>query len=427
MAQIIGIDIGTTSVCGVAIDTETGKAVRILTKDSHAFLSSAHSYERMQSTETVIALAEEILHALLSDETAAIGVTGQMHGIVYTDADGRAVSPLYTWQDRRGDQPYKDGKTYAGHLASYAGYGNVTDFYNRENGICPRTAVGYCTVQDYFVMRLCGLHQPLVHTTNAASLGCYDLKEQRFYYDCDLRVVDGYAVAGDYKGIPVGVAIGDNQAGVLATAGEDDVLLNVGTGSQISVIGDRIVTGEGIETRPFFEGKYLAVGAALCGGRAYAMLKDFYRQIYAYHTPLPDEAVYAIMGEMAQKAALPLKVDTRFSGTRGNTGIRGSICGISTNNFTPEALTAGVLDGMVEELVTMYRAMGMPKSGLVGSGNGIRQNRFLVSAAERALHMPMKIPAGREEAATGAAMYAGLATRIYKTMKHAAEAVVRYQ
>ena len=30
--------------------------------------------------------------------------------------------------------------------------------------------------------------------------------------------------------------------------------------------------GTGIETRPFFDGKYLAVGAALCGGRAYATL-----------------------------------------------------------------------------------------------------------------------------------------------------------
>lgn len=32
-----------------------------------------------------------------------IGLTGQMHGIVYLDQEGSCVSPLYTWQDGRGD------------------------------------------------------------------------------------------------------------------------------------------------------------------------------------------------------------------------------------------------------------------------------------------------------------------------------------
>ena len=29
-----------------------------------------------------------------------------MHGILYVDADGNAVSPLYTWQDARGSLPH---------------------------------------------------------------------------------------------------------------------------------------------------------------------------------------------------------------------------------------------------------------------------------------------------------------------------------
>ncbi len=32
-----------------------------------------------------------------------IGLTGQMHGIVYLNAEGRSVSPLYTSQDGRGN------------------------------------------------------------------------------------------------------------------------------------------------------------------------------------------------------------------------------------------------------------------------------------------------------------------------------------
>ena len=38
-------------------------------------------------------------------------------------------------------------------------------------------------------------------------------------------------------GIPVSIAVGDNQASVFSTlASEDDLLLNVGTGSQVSLI-----------------------------------------------------------------------------------------------------------------------------------------------------------------------------------------------
>ena len=43
-----------------------------------------------------------------------------MHGILYADENGAAVSPLYTWQDERGNLEYKDGATYAEYLNSKA-------------------------------------------------------------------------------------------------------------------------------------------------------------------------------------------------------------------------------------------------------------------------------------------------------------------
>ena len=55
-----------------------------------------------------------------------------------------------------------------------------------------------------------------------------------------------------------------------AKAGLNDgcVLLNMGTGGQISVLSDKIFEDKGIETRPITEDKYLLVGASLCGGRS---------------------------------------------------------------------------------------------------------------------------------------------------------------
>ena len=417
--QAIGIDIGTTSICGVVLDVKTGELIKSVTKDSNAFISGIADWEKIQSVEKIIAIATEILDALISDEAAVIGVTGQMHGIVYVDKDCNAVSPLYTWQDGRGEQPFGD-TTYAEFLGSCTGYGNVTDFYNRQNGLVPENAVGFCTIQDYFVAHICGLKKPQIHITDAASFGLFDLKAKRFTCENGVAFVEGFKLAGVYKNIPVSVAVGDNQASVLSSlSGQEDLLINVGTGSQVSVVSDRIITAPNIETRPFFEDKYIAVGAALCGGRAYAALKDFYKSVLSGVGPVEDKAVYDIMGTFFEEEGQALAVDTRFAGTRADKTVRGSIHNISVENFTPAALTKGVLEGMVKELHDMFTSMGVNVNGVVGSGNGIRKNKALIAATERSFGYNLKIPYHTEEAAFGAALYGMICAGCCKNISEA--------
>ena len=410
--KAIGIDIGTTSVCGILIDAATGCVENSVTKNSNAFIEGCAEWEKIQSVDRIMGVATDILEYLTAEnnDICVIGVTGQMHGIVYTDKNGNAVSPLYTWQDERGNLPYRD-TTYAKYLNSFSGYGNVTDFYNVKNGIKPKNAESYCTIQDYFVMQLCGLKKPVMHTSDAASLGCYDLENNRFNYACMAEITGDYRIAGEYKGIPVSIAIGDNQSSVFSTlTDENDVLVNIGTGSQISVISDKIADSVQIETRPYFEGKYLLAGAALCGGRAYSLLKSFYADTFGYIKKLDDDEIYKIMNNMLKTAKKStFRVDTRFAGTRLNPAVTGSISGITTENLTPESLTYGVLCGMADELLDMYRQMNVKKSGIVGSGNGIRKNKALVKIFEEKLAAKMKIPKHVEEAAVGAAMFAMVA------------------
>lgn len=425
--QAIGIDIGTTSICGIVIDVENGKLIKSVTKNSNAFIKSKNKWEKIQSVDKIMSVAMEILDGFICNETTAIGVTGQMHGIVYTDTNGHAVSPLYTWQDERGNLPYKD-TTYAGYLNSFSGYGNVTDFYNRENGIRPTEATSYCTIHDYFVMKLCGLEKPIMHASDAASFGCYDLKENKFNYDCNVDITSDYCIAGTYKNIPVSVAIGDNQASVFSTlADENDILVNIGTGSQISIITDNLPESTEIEVRPYFESKYLVVGAALCGGRAYSLLKNFYADILGYAGSFDDEKIYGIMNKMLENTGTAtLKADTRFAGTRNNASVSGSITGITSENFTPSQLTKGILEGIANELLTMYISMGSTKQGIVGSGNGIRKNLELVKIFEKKFNGKMKIPLHMEEAAYGAALFALVSNGTFKNAE-AAQKLVMYE
>lgn len=421
--QAIGIDIGTTSVCGVIIDVASGAVLKSVTKNSEAFINTGNDWEKVQSVDKIMSVAMNIIEEFVCEETSVIGVTGQMHGIVYTNKDGNAVSPLYTWQDERGNLKYKD-TTYAKYLNSCTGYGNVTDFYNRENGIRPENAVSYCTIHDYFVMQLCGLKMPVMHTSDAASFGCYDMANNCFAYDFRPEITGEFHIAGEYKRIPVSIAIGDNQASVFSSIKADEILLNVGTGSQISVISDSIKTGENIETRPYFENKYLIVGAALCGGRAYSMLKSLYSEILSYVTEIEEDAVYSIMNKMLESVDNPtLKADTRFAGTRADNSICGSITGINTQNFKSGEFVHAILDGMVSELYNMYGEMDVKRFGLVGSGNGVRKNEALVKIAEDKFGCNVKIPKHVEEAAVGAALFGLVANGTFENAAQAQQLI----
>lgn len=176
--QFIGIDIGTTSVCAIVFDQEKHKThSRSVANDT--WLSATSHWEKAQDPTKIIDLVQQLLSDLTSKhkDIRGIGMTGQMHGILYIDNKGDAVSPLYTWQDARGNEIYKDDKTYAGYLSDITGYplatgyGLVTHFYNVVNNLVPPTAKKLCTIMDYVVMKLIGKNQPVMDCSNAASLG----------------------------------------------------------------------------------------------------------------------------------------------------------------------------------------------------------------------------------------------------------------
>ena len=429
-----GIDIGTTTISGVVLNTESGQVLMSRTVSNDSFIDTGNPWERVQDAAKIVKQARLVLDELLVQhpEISSIGLTGQMHGIVYVNKDGHAVSPLYTWQDGRGNLLEFDGhslteviRTACG-LQTASGYGLVTHLYNERNGLVPTEAETFCTIMDYFGMVLTGRKQPLVHTSNAASFGFFDVKNGCFQEDkvavvwLDSAVLpavtDRMEILGSYQGIPVTAAIGDNQASFLGAVGdkENTVLLNMGTGGQISVMSTEYFETSGIEARPFLDGKYLLVGASLCGGRAYAILEKFFREYLRAAESGEPKVQYSIMEVLARKGkaaftscGAPLAVDTAFSGTREEPDRRGSITGISEENFTPEALTYGVLHGMAKELYDLYRKIDagckISVSHLIGSGNGLRKNPVLVEIFEDMFGTGLELSSYEEEAACGAA------------------------
>ena len=123
-----GIDIGTTTISGAVLDTESGRLLCSLTSPGGEKLEGA-PWAGEQSADDILKKASRMLERLREavPGTAALGLTGQMHGMLYVDAEGRALSPLYTWQDGRGEQPFAGG-TYASELSRRTGCPMATGF-----------------------------------------------------------------------------------------------------------------------------------------------------------------------------------------------------------------------------------------------------------------------------------------------------------
>lgn len=461
--KAIGIDIGTTTICGVLMDGETGKLLdsRTLPNDTSIQADDDRSWEHLQDPERILGKCREILKSYLDiySDIVSVGVTGQMHGILYVDRNGKAVSPLYTWQDRRGDLEYDCGLenggrvTYVQELARRTGYpvaagfGLVTHFFHARNQSVPKEAVSLCTIPDYIAMSLAGKKRPLMHQSMAASLGLYDLEHSCFDKEALKKaeieleflpeVTIGNQAAGrlaEFDQIQVSVALGDNQASFLGSVGPGErLLLNVGTGSQISACTERFVKTKEAECRPYLGKTWLIAGSPLCGGYAYSLLKRFVEEIFALEGTKPGRSVYELMnGEARQvyeEKGREVQVDTRFNGSRSNPSLTGGIGNLTEETFHLGSFALGTLKGICEELYCFYREFPeeVKKSGtLVGSGNGIRLNPLLQEICCERFEMGMKIPLYSEEAGYGTALFSLLAAGRYRDVEEV-KSLIRYE
>ena len=424
----IGIDIGTSSISSVIYNLSSGKA-ESFTLPNNTAITTSSSWKKQQDPEMIMDMVENILSVFFNKypDIKGIGVTGQMHGVLYVDKQGDAVSPLYTWQDGSGNQLYKDGSTYAEYLSKTTGYdlatgyGLVTHFYNKENELVPCEAVNICTIMDYVVMKLTGRNTPVTDHSNGASLGFFDV--EKFDFDrktlaiagIDESILPVLSVAGDccgyYRNTPVYPAIGDNQAAFIGSVTDKhrSIHITIGTSSQISVFSEKYISLQGLDTRPFPGGGYLIVGASLCGGQAFAVLKDFFCRTLKIFS-VEDADVYNCMISVPYKDKtqdIPI-VKTTFDGTRSAPYERGLINNISIDNFTPENVIIGFLKGICGELYSFYRdipeSIKDTKSSITGSGNALKKNTLLCEALKEQFNLGLDISDCREEAAFGACL-----------------------
>jgi xylulokinase len=257
----LGLDLGTSSAKAVVVDA--GGKVLSQASAGYTVTSTVAGYAESEPAHwwsAVTACAREAVHAA-GARPSAIGLSGQMHGLVLASADGKALRPALLWADSRATgslHAYRLlGSRALARLANPLAPGMTGPMlvWIAENE--PRTyteARWALPPKDWLRARLTG--EVHAEPSDASATLLYDVIGDRW----DLEVVSGLgleagllapllpsagAPAGHLvaqaatdlglpAGIPVAAGAGDTAAAALGSGiGPGDIQLTVGTGAQV--------------------------------------------------------------------------------------------------------------------------------------------------------------------------------------------------
>ncbi len=257
----LGLDLGTSSAKAVVVDT--GGQVLAQASAGYTVTSAVAGYAESEPSHwwsAVTACAREAVHAA-GARPSAIGLSGQMHGLVLASVDGAALRPALLWADSRATgclRAYQRlGSAALARLANPLAPGMTGPMLLWIAEHEPRTyaeARWALPAKDWLRARLTG--EVHAEPSDASATLLYDVPGDRW----DLEVVSalgldagllapllpsagapaGHLLAGAATdlglpaGIPVAAGAGDTAAAALGSGiGPGDVQLTVGTGAQV--------------------------------------------------------------------------------------------------------------------------------------------------------------------------------------------------
>src|SRR5712691_1511752 len=99
---ILGIDLGTSSVKVIVLDTQ-GRTLSV-SKANYTVMAPQPGWSESDPNEWWSAMVSAVQSAMVQvprAEITAIGLSGQMHGVVLTDEEGLPVRTAMLWADTR--------------------------------------------------------------------------------------------------------------------------------------------------------------------------------------------------------------------------------------------------------------------------------------------------------------------------------------
>jgi xylulokinase len=441
---LIGIDVGTSSTKGIAIDPESGT---VLATAEHEYpVSSPHPGWMEQQPEAWLVATQDVLSHLRAEtsEILGIGFSGQMHGLVCLDADGSVIRPAILWNDQRSAPQCAILESGGGldRLLRLSGNRALPGFtapkllWMRENEPDAYERIRrICLPKDYVRDNLVGTRR--MDVADASGTLLLDVGARLWSTELlswlDIppwwmpELAESTDSVGTLDGVPVAAGAGDQAAAAVGAGitGPGPLSVVLGTsGVALAATNDYLTDREG-RVHAFCHAvpdRWMVMGVMLSAAGSLAW----------YHDTLLPDVPYGTMLEEAERIApgsegltfLPYLAGERTP--YADPDARGAFCGLSVTHGRG-ALTRAVLEGVAFALRDCLDAVHDVGAATVRgrvSGGGSRSRLWLQIVAS-ALEIPLETMATDQGSAFGAALLGGVAAGVYRDLDQASDACVR--
>jgi xylulokinase len=442
MSSLVGLDVGTTGVKALAVSPEG----EVLARVEEAYpLSTPHPGWAEQDPEDWWRAAESALAGLAVADIAAIGLTGQMHGLVVLDEHERVLRPAILWNDQRTAAECAEIEERLGlrRLVELTGNRALPGFtapkllwLRRHEPEVYEQITHVLLPKDYVRMRMTG--EPAIDATDASGTLLFDVARRRWSDevlaaleippDWLPTVLESPAVAGHTsEGVPVAAGAGDQAAGALGVGVDRPGPLSVVLGTSGVVFAALPAFAANPEGRVHsfchaVPNSWHAMGVMLAAAGSLRWLRDAvapgepFEPLTAEAEPWPPGAEGLLF--------LPYLAGERTPHADPNA--RAAFVGLSLRHDRG-ALVRAVLEGVafgLRDSLELLRELGVEPQVGRASGGGARSELWLRIVAS-VLGVPLERTAVEEGAAYGAALLGGVAAGVFGDVHEAVAACVR--
>jgi xylulokinase len=441
VTQLVGLDVGTTGVKALSLSAEGDVLARA--EESYD-LSTPRPGWAEQDPEDWWRAAERAL-TRLGGEPTAIGLSGQMHGLVVLDDRDRVLRPAILWNDQRTEAECAEIEDRVGstRLIELTGNRALTGFtapkllWLRHHEPATYARIAHVLLpKDYVRLRLTGEHA--IDVADASGTLLFDVARRRWSEEMlqalELdpawlpRTLESPEISGTTAaGIPVAAGAGDQAAAALGVGVDrpGPVSVVLGTSGVVFAALPAFAADPQARVHAFCHavpGSWHAMGVMLSAGGSLRWLRDTLGAGRGY-----GELIAA--AEEWPPGTEGLTFLPYLTGERtphADPHARAAFAGLTLRHDFG-AFVRAVLEGVaygLRDSLELLRELGVDPRAGHASGGGARSEQWLRILAS-VLALPIRRTATDEGSAFGAALLGGVAAGVFRDVHEAVATCVR--
>lgn len=443
MRYLVGVDLGTSGTKTVLFD-ENGTVIRSSYAEYPLFQPQS-GYAEQNPEDWRRAVFSTLDDVMRGDEPiSAIGLSGQMHGLVMLDREGRVIRPAILWCDQRTKKQCdyltktvgKDTLTRITANPALTGFTASKILWVREHEpenfarlakvLLPKDYVRYCMTGTF-----------ATDCSDAGGTQLFDVPH-RTWSDVMIRAVgieremlpdlfESTEITGTYRGIPVVAGGGDNASAAVGSGAvrEGDAFTTIGTSGVVYLHTDRPVIDPRGRVHTFCSavpGKWHVMGVTQAAGLSLKWFRETFCKELSYREI--DRLAEEVPPGAEGVRYLPYLMGERTPHL--DPDVRGAFLGLCSFHKRAHFLRA-VMEGVsysLKDCLSVFSEMNLKIRRMLAVGGGAKSDFWLKMLAN-VYNSSLYTTETSEGAALGAAILAGVGVGIYPSVEEACDRVVQ--